>query len=91
MNKLFSLFVFLIFALATCINAQEIIRDDNAGLRGLRPGRMHVQQLKPLTITKNIRTVNAAILPGVCRLVPQQYATIQAAIDASVHGDNYVP
>jgi hypothetical protein len=84
--------VFLLFVFAAIMNVQGIAQDDQGGgaaigLRGLRGGAVHPYQTKSATIMKNRRTESARILTGVRRLVPQEYATIQAAIDAGAHGD----
>jgi hypothetical protein len=84
--------VFLLFIFAAGMNVQGIAQDDQGGgagmgLGGLRGGATHPHQTNPSMIFQNRRAESARILSGIRRLVPQEYPTIQAAIDASTHGD----
>lgn len=79
----YSLTVFLLFVFTICINAQDFTQDDQgagmgAGIRHLRPGVTKVNQTPG--ILKTQRAVRKSNVTGVRRLVPVEYATIQAAI-----------
>jgi hypothetical protein len=87
MKKLF-LFLFL-FILST---NPAISQDDQGGgvgmkFRGFQVSEMQSDQTNPSTIMRNRRTGSERILTGIRRLVPQEYSTIQEAIDSSTHGD----
>ena len=82
-----TVFVCLLFVLATGVNTEGFAQEDQGGGVGLRFRDLRLDQVNPSMIKKYHRTENARILSGVRRLVPQGYATIQAAIDSSTHGD----
>jgi len=95
-TALFSLVIFTSFIYADNINIPDdqtsIVRDEQAGgvgvrFRGWRAGVKHSHQTILSALKKNYRTESAGMLTGVRRLVPQEYPTIQAAIDSSSHGD----
>ena len=84
-------FISIIFIslLTVGMNGQSSAQVDQGGLgfRGLRGGAMYPHPTKSATVKKHRRIEGARILAGVRRLVPQDYPTIQAAIDSSVDGD----
>ncbi|RMG19534.1 MAG: hypothetical protein D6732_29730, partial [Methanobacteriota archaeon] len=91
MKSSITLFICLLFVFAVIIN-QVIAQEDKGssagkGLHGLRGSAIYPHQTNPSPITKNHRTESTTVLNGVRRLVPQDYPTIQAAIDASINGD----
>jgi hypothetical protein len=70
----------------------EITQDEQggrfgAGFNGLRANMLRSHKKYRSKITRNHRIDVSKILTGIRRLVPQDYATIQAAIDSSAHGD----
>jgi hypothetical protein len=82
MKKL--LLIFCIFFLVAVLTAQDIMQSET---ESLRPALNPTWQADQVNMTK-IKSVPTGITsPGVRRLVPQEYTTIQAAIDASTHGD----
>jgi hypothetical protein len=87
-----TMFVCLFFVFAVGMNVEGIAQEDQEGgigmgLRDLRGGAMYPHPTNSKTVKKHRRIENARILTGVRRLVPQDYPTIQAAIDSSVNGD----
>lgn len=85
-------FFCLLFVFAIGINGESFAQESQEGglgigLKGLRGGAMYPQQPPSATINKNRGNESIRTLSGVRRLVPQDYATIQAAIDASAEGD----
>jgi hypothetical protein len=87
-----SMFVYLMIVFAAGMNVQGFAQEDQEGgagmgLRGLRGDAMYPYPTNSATIKKNRRILSARILSGVRRLVPQEYSTIQVAIDSSTHGD----
>lgn len=86
------IFISLLFVLAFGINDESFAQEDQGGglgigLRSLRGGAMYPQQMNSAGLKKNRRIKSAGTLRGIRHLVPQDYATIQAAIDASTDGD----
>jgi predicted esterase len=56
-------------------------------LRGFRGKSCSIQPFNPVIQTASPARQGARLSAGVLRRVPQQYSTIQAAIDAANHGD----
>jgi hypothetical protein len=70
--------------LAAQVNAGPDAAEQRGGLSGRRRG---AAERSAMTVVPAARLVQKIALAGVRRLVPQQYATIQAAINASTDGD----
>lgn len=88
----YTMFVCLLFVFATGMNGQSFAQEDQGGgfgvgFQGLRGGAMYPHQKSSVMVKKHRPTERERIFNGVRRLVPQEYATIQAAIDSSANGD----
>jgi len=55
--------------------------------RNLQSSSRHANQTINSSLRENHRTEDTGMFTGIRRLVPQEYSTIQSAIDSCVHGD----
>jgi len=86
--KNLSLFLFLfILAVNPAYSQDDQSGGVGMGFRGFQVGVVQSDQTNPSTIMRNRQTGSERILTGIRRLVPQEYSTIQEAIDSSTHGD----